>query len=96
MEEFGTAFADADSLLVLDIYAASEQPIDGITSEGLVSAIQQLGNKDARYVASFDQAAHLLASETNSGDMILTLGAGSVSQLGPEILERLKGRRKSA
>jgi UDP-N-acetylmuramate--alanine ligase len=93
MEDFGTAFSDADSLLVLDIYAASEQPIEGITSERLVSTIRELGKKDARYVASFDAAAHLLAAEANSGDMILTLGAGSVSQLGPEILERLKGRR---
>ncbi len=93
MEDFGTAFSDADSLLVLDIYAASEQPIEGITSERLVSTIRELGKKDARYVASFDEAAHLLAAEANSGDMILTLGAGSVSQLGPEILERLKGRR---
>jgi UDP-N-acetylmuramate--alanine ligase len=97
LEEFGTAFSDADHILVLDIYAASETPIPGVTGERVAASIQKLGGKDARYAASFADAIHEVAALARSGDMILTLGAGNVSQLGPEILEELKSRRaKSA
>jgi UDP-N-acetylmuramate--alanine ligase len=95
LDQFGTAFTDADSVFVLDIYAASEPPIPGVTGEGVAQIIQRLGKKDARYVASFDEAAREIAAVAASGDMVLTLGAGSVSQLGPEILEELAGRRSA-
>src|SRR5579862_4035605 len=84
IEQFGKAFGDADSLLVLDIYAASEQPIEGITGEALARKIP-----GARYIGSFAEAADEIASLAQEGDMILTLGAGSVSQLGGMILEKL-------
>jgi UDP-N-acetylmuramate--alanine ligase len=90
MDEFATAFADADTLLVLDIYPASEPPIEGITGEAMVQRIQQAGH-DAQFAASFSQAVEIIAGRAEPGDMVLTLGAGSVSQLGPMILERLKG-----
>jgi UDP-N-acetylmuramate--alanine ligase len=96
MEEFVTAFADADSLFVLDIYAASEKPIEGITGEALASRIGQSSGEerapDTKYVNSFADAVTSAASLAQDGDMILTLGAGSVSQLGPLILEKLKER----
>jgi UDP-N-acetylmuramate--alanine ligase len=88
MEEFATAFGDADSLFVLDIYAASEKPIEGITGEILARRIGE-GGKGAQYASSFAAAATLAAAAAQDGDMILTLGAGSVSQLGDKILERL-------
>ena len=91
MEEFASAFADADSVVVLDIYAASEQPIAGITGEVLAGRIPR-----ARYVPSFADAADTLAALAQSGDMVLTLGAGSVFQLGPMILEKLKARQTAA
>ena len=91
MEDFTTAFADADSLFVLDIYAASEKPIEGITGEILAQQIKQSG-RNAEYAPSFAEAVSAAASAAQDGDMILTLGAGSVSQLGPLILERLNGR----
>jgi UDP-N-acetylmuramate--alanine ligase len=93
LEEFGTAFSDADKVLVLDIYAASEPVIPGITGERVAETIRKSGGKDARYVPSFADAARELASVVQSGDMVLTLGAGNVSQLGPEILEELKAHR---
>lgn len=96
MEEFTTAFGDADSLLVLDIYAASERPIEGISGEALARSIREKSGRAAEYVSSFPQAAKALASAARAGDMILTLGAGSVSQLGPLILEELKGRAVGA
>ena len=96
MEEFTTAFADADSLFVLDIYAASEKPIEGITGEALVQRIREKSGKGAQYASSFVAAATLAVAAAQDGDMILTLGAGSVSQLGPMILEKLRQREGAA
>src|SRR5579884_3098729 len=90
MDEFATAFHDADSLSVLDIYAASEQPIDGVTGEALARRISEHGDPPAEYAPSFDDAVRAAVNIAREGDMILTLGAGSVSQLGPMVLERLE------
>jgi UDP-N-acetylmuramate--alanine ligase len=92
IEEFTSAFGDADSLFVLDIYAASEKPIEGVSGEALVRTIREKGGRDAQYVSSFAEAVGSGAAAAQDGDMILTLGAGSVSQLGPMILERLRER----
>jgi len=92
MEEFSTAFADADSLFVLDIYAASEKPIEGISGGALARAIREKGGRDAQYVSSFADAVSSVAAAAEDGDMVLTLGAGSVSQLGPMIVEKLSNR----
>jgi UDP-N-acetylmuramate--alanine ligase len=96
MDDFATAFQDADTLSILDIYAASEAPIEGITAEMLVRHVQDMGEKDAQYVSSFAEAVERAASAATTGDMILTLGAGSVSQLGPMILEKLRQFEMSA
>jgi UDP-N-acetylmuramate--alanine ligase len=90
LEDFTTAFADADSLFVLDIYAASEKPIEGITGEALARIIGEEGGRNSQYVSSFPEAVSAAAAVAQDGDMILTLGAGSVSQLGPMILEKLQ------
>jgi UDP-N-acetylmuramate--alanine ligase len=95
IEEFTTAFGDADSLFVLDIYAASEKPIEGISGDGLARTIRETGGRTVQYVSSFADAASSAAAVAEDGDMILTLGAGSVSQLGPMILEKLKQRARS-
>ncbi|PYX75926.1 MAG: UDP-N-acetylmuramate--L-alanine ligase, partial [Acidobacteria bacterium] len=95
MEEFTTAFADADSLLLLDIYAASEKPIEGITAEALVQRIREKGGKRVEYVSSVADAVDAATKAAQAGDMILTLGAGSISQLGPLILEKLRERESS-
>jgi UDP-N-acetylmuramate--alanine ligase len=90
MDEFSTAFGDADSLFVLDIYAASEKPIDGITGEILAQRIREKSGKSVQYVSSSADALNSAVAAAHEGDMILTLGAGSVSQLGPVILEKLE------
>src|SRR5271166_4116443 len=92
LEEFATAFGDADSVLVLDIYPASEPAIPGITAELLVSRMGKSGGAEARYVPSFAEAVTLAATSAKPGDMILTLGAGNVWQLGPRVLEELENR----
>ena len=94
MEEFGTAFGAADSLFILDIYAASEKPIEGITGETLTEYIAQGGHNSVAYVASFADAARAVAALAEPGDMILTLGAGNVSHLGPLILDQLVASRE--
>lgn len=90
MEEFTTAFGDADSLLVLDIYPASEQSIEDITGKVLARRISEKGLSAASYAGSFEEAASAACAQAEPGDMILTLGAGSVSQLVPVLLERLQ------
>ena len=92
LDEFATAFRDADSVLVLDIYAASEPPIPGITGELLANRITEDGGQEALYVSSFAEAVELATGAASPGDMILTLGAGSISQLGPQLLEHLQSR----
>src|SRR6266699_3861922 len=92
MDEFATAFEDADSLFVLDIYPAGEQPIPEITGAALARRIAENRTLPVKYVSSFENAATTVIADAQEGDMILTLGAGSVSQLGPMIIERLQLR----
>jgi len=90
MDEFATAFADADTVCLLDIYPASEKPIEGITAEALASRIGPAGKVSVAYASSFSDAVAMVAALAQSGDMVLTLGAGSVSQLGPMLLHKLE------
>src|SRR5579859_3854063 len=90
MDEFTTAFADADTLCLLDIYPASEKPIAGITAQALASRIIGAGKQRVAYAASFVEAVASVAALAQPGDMVLTLGAGSVSQLGAMILEKIQ------
>ena len=93
MDDFANSFADVDTLAVLDIYAASEAPIEGITGEALAQRIREARGASVEYVGSVSEAVERVASLAEEGDMILTLGAGSVSQLGPLILEKLHTRQ---
>ena len=97
MDDFATAFSDCDSLQVLDIYAASEQPIPGITGEAFAQRIAQNTKSsrqtlDVHYAASMQDAILRTTAHAQPGDMVLTLGAGSVSQLGPQLLEALSAK----
>jgi UDP-N-acetylmuramate--alanine ligase len=89
MTEFAGAFKDADSVEVLDIYAASEKPIEGIDAQALVKAIRDKGGERVEYAASVADGVAALVRTAKEGDLILTLGAGSVSQAGATVLEAL-------
>ncbi|MGC2614399.1 MAG: cyanophycin synthetase, partial [Terracidiphilus sp.] len=89
LDEFGGAFTDADSVFVLPIYAASEEPLPGITAELLTSKIT---SPVAQYAPDSVAAIDAVAATAREGDLIMTLGAGSVSQLGPQILAALQTR----
>ena len=88
LDEFSGAFKDADTVVVLPIYAASEEPIAGVTAERLAELIQ--GPRVA-FEPDFAAAVAAVTASTQPGDLILTLGAGSVSQLAPQILAALEG-----
>lgn len=91
MDEFALAFNNADVLYVLDIYAASEDPIDGITADVLTNNIRKYGHKNAHYLGDIDTAAEKVVPNLMSGDLVITLGAGNVTRLSEEILNRLGG-----
>ncbi len=96
MEEFATAFGAADVVRVLDIYAASEAPIDGVTSQALVDRVRAAGHPDCSHAGSLEAGAAALARELHDGDLVLTLGAGSVTQAGAMILRFLKENEEAA
>jgi len=80
MDEFAGAFHQADSVHVVDIYPASEQPIEGVTAEAL-------------YAGSLEEGVSSVAGEARPGDAILTLGAGSIARAGELLLRKLKEKR---
>ena len=86
LDQFGGAFSDADTVIVLPIYAASEEPIPGVTAERLAERIQ---GPRVVFAPDFAAAMHAVAAAAHEGDLILTLGAGNVSQLAPQILAAL-------
>ena len=90
MDEFARSFNNADVLLVTDIYAASEEPIENVTAERLVEAVKLYGHKDARHVGSVEDGAKILFNEARAGDVVITLGAGNVYRAGERLLELLR------
>ncbi len=86
MEEFVIAFNNADVLFVLDIYAASEQPIEGVTAEVLTENIRKHGHKNANYIGGIETATERVVKQLAPGDLVITLGAGNVTRLSEEIL----------
>jgi UDP-N-acetylmuramate--alanine ligase len=89
--EFARAFGDADTLRVLDIYAASEEPIPGVDARVLVDAIRRTGTvgSGVEYAESMAAGVEALAGLAREGDVVLTLGAGSVSQASGMLLKAL-------
>jgi UDP-N-acetylmuramate--alanine ligase len=90
MDEFASAFNNADILLVTDIYAASETPIEGINAEVLTGRIKSYGHKNAEYVGALEGAAESLRGKVRDGDLVITLGAGSVHRAGDQLLSLLR------
>ena len=91
MDDFVVAFNNADVLYLLDIYAASEEPIKGITAEVLAENIKRFGHKNVQYIGDIETATEKVVAGLQPGDLVITLGAGSVTRLSDEIVEKLKG-----
>ena len=96
MDDFVVAFNNADVLFILDIYAASEQPIEGITAEVLTENIKKFGHKNVSYLGDIDTATEKVCNALQPGDLVITLGAGTVTRLSDEILEKIKSKETAA
>jgi len=92
LEEFITSFDLADYVVISDIYAASEQPIEGVNSKVLVEEIKKHNSaKNVVYLPKEEICGHILNIIT-PGDMVLTIGAGDIVKIGDELAEKLKGK----
>lgn len=90
MEDFARSFNNADMLFVCDIYAASEDPIEGVSAEILTEKIRMFGHKNAHYIGDIETATEKVLEHLREGDLLITLGAGSVSKLSEQMVEALK------
>ncbi len=89
MDDFARSFYGADVLFVADIYAASEDPIEGVNSRVLVEQIERFGHRHVEYIGALSGAAAKLKEIVQPHDLVLTLGAGNVYQAGDELLKIL-------
>ncbi|HAR45141.1 MAG: UDP-N-acetylmuramate--L-alanine ligase [Nitrospirae bacterium GWC2_57_13] len=94
LEGFSTAFNQADTVVLMDIYAAGEQPIPGVTGQAVYDGIKRHGHKDVTFIPDRDRAVAHLAGAVREGDLLITLGAGDVWKIGEQLLERLRTRRE--
>jgi UDP-N-acetylmuramate--alanine ligase len=93
MDDFARAFHQADTVHLIDIYPASESPIEGVSSQVLAEKLQVFGHRGAVYSGDMDAGIESVLQAAESGDAIVTLGAGSVSQAGDRIVEKLRSGR---
>ena len=91
--EFTECFEKADELILMDIYAAGEDPIAGVSTGGLQESLIARGQKNVLHIQAFDNIVEHLASMVRPKDTVLTLGAGNVWKIGEALAERLKSRR---
>jgi len=89
-DEFATCFNEADKVIIMPVYAAGEQPIDGVDGQHLVEKIKISGHRDARFIAYEQELVPLLPQITQSGDYVVFLGAGNISNWAYEIPAQLQ------
>ena len=88
--EFASAFTAADELYMTDIYAAGEDPIDGIDGRTIPDRIEAETGKHVNYVPNVDDIPKILSKVVRPNDLVITMGAGSINQYGPKLLELLE------
>jgi UDP-N-acetylmuramate--alanine ligase len=91
--EFYSAFDRADALVVMDIYAAGEKPIEGVNAQMLYRGIRNHGPREAHYISDREHVVDWLLSNTHPSDLVITMGAGDVWRVGEELLARLRRQR---
>ncbi|HYB97465.1 MAG TPA: UDP-N-acetylmuramate--L-alanine ligase [Vicinamibacterales bacterium] len=92
MREFGVALADADEVVLTGIYPASEEAIPGVTIEALAAVVNRSRSTPAHVVAQLDAVAAHVADLARPGDLVITLGAGSIGSLAATLVEELERR----
>ena len=90
MDEFAKSFHQADVVYVLDIYAASEQAIEGVTGRILADRIRDFGHRSVEYTGTIERTVEMVVAKVRDKDVVLTLGAGNVWQAGEMVLETLR------
>jgi UDP-N-acetylmuramate--alanine ligase len=90
MTDFAKSFYDADIVLVTDIYGAGEDPIENVSAEALVTELRAFGHKNPRAIGALDGAVDILDEITREGDVVITLGAGDITTIGPMLVNRLE------
>ena len=90
MDQFARCFYQSDALFLSDIYAASEKPIPGVTGDRLAEKIAAHGHHDLHYTPTLDEMLEKLAAFVKDGDVLITLGAGNIWQVGEKLLDRLR------
>jgi UDP-N-acetylmuramate--alanine ligase len=91
-QEFAKSFYDADKVILCDVFAAGEKPIEGVTSETLVRAIKDQGHKDVVLVPRREDVAAALDAQVKQGDLVITLGAGDIQLTCNEVTDLLEKR----
>ncbi len=91
-KEFARCFTGADELFITDIYSAGEKPLRGVSSKLIVNKIKSPTKKHVHYVPSLNDMASYVVERAEPGDIIATLGAGSIQKLGPIIMEKINAR----
>ena len=92
MDDFARSFHQADTVTLLDIYAASEAPIEGVTSAVLAERLRAFGHREAHLAGTIDNAVEMAAAAAQPGDAVITLGAGNVWQAGDKLLVKLRNK----
>jgi len=90
MDEFAKSFHQADVVYILDIYAASEEPIEGITGSALAQRMRDFGHRCVEFTGTVERTAEAVVANVREQDAVLTLGAGNVWQVGERVLEKLR------
>lgn len=88
--EFATCFDDADKVIITDIYAAGEEPINGYSKESLVKAIEKSGHKNVQYLKVNSDLANLIKDITKSDDIVICMGAGDITTIANNLPNELK------
>jgi UDP-N-acetylmuramate--alanine ligase len=89
LDDFARVLSDADALLVTDVYAAGEAPIEGADSRAICRAIRSRGRLEPVYVGAADQLGAALASVVRDGDLVVTMGAGHIGAIAHELPAQL-------
>jgi UDP-N-acetylmuramate--alanine ligase len=90
-DAFGPALREADEIVLTDIYPAGEEPIPGVTAEALAESIRAATGREVRLVAGLDDLVRVLAAIAGPGDVVITLGAGSIATVPRRLAEVLRG-----
>lgn len=96
MTEFGGALKEADEVVLTDIYPAGERPIPGVTIEALADVVARTAPGRVRLVKPLQEVPAAVAAMARPGDLVITMGAGSIGTMPDRILDALRGRTAAA